>query len=65
MSKMIQGIKYIFGMKPEAVSSFEKFHETADRVSAKTELLLSERNGFAQASARMRARGTKKKVAKR
>lgn len=63
MSKMIQGIKTFFGMKPEASSNFEKFHETADRIATKTELLLSERNDFAHSVQRMKSR--KKKAVKR
>lgn len=64
MSKMIQGIKTFFGMKnPEVATNFEKFHETADRIATKTELLLSERNGFSHSVKRMQSR--KKKVAKR
>lgn len=64
MSKVIQGIKTLFGMsKPEVANNFEKFHETADRVMSKTEMLLSERNGFAHSVKRMQSR--KKKASKR
>lgn len=61
MSKMIQGIKTLLGMKSNA-SCFDRFHETADRVSQKTEMLLAERNGFAHSVSRMKSRRRKATV---
>lgn len=59
MAKVIQGIKEFFGIKSRE-SCFDQFHAAADRVAAKSELLLSERNNFAHGVSRIKAR--KKKV---
>lgn len=61
MSKVMQGIKNFLGIKSKA-SSFDMFHETADRIAKKTEMVqLQERNGFAHSVARIKQRKKKER----
>lgn len=60
MSSVMRNIKSFFGVRTEK-SCFDRFHETADRVAAKSQLVLAERNNFAIGANRIKARRKKAK----
>lgn len=61
MAKVMQGIKAFFGITGKQ-SCFDQFHEAADRVAVKSQLVLSERNNFAHSVARIKARKKRTKT---